>query len=244
MPTLTGKTAIVTGASSGIGRASAVALARDGADVAIAARRESRLADLADEIEESSGGDVLTVPTDVTDQDQVEDLVDRTVDEFGGLDVVVVNAGVGRNGDVEEMTMDDYHTMIDVNVNGLFYTTKAALPHIKESQGNLVFIGSYGAKFPYPYNPVYGGTKYFTRGFSMSLAGSCAEDGIGTTVINPSAVRTEYGKEFRTANKDRWDEGEVTEPEDIAEAVAFAAAQEAPNTVNELDLFKRDMFGA
>lgn len=244
MSDLAGKTALVTGASSGIGRAAAAALAREGANVAIAARRESRLEELKADIEATHDVNVLSVPTDVTDEEQVWDLVDRTAEEFGGLDVVVINAGVGRTGDVEEMTMDDYHTMIDVNVNGLFYTTKAALPYLKESKGNFVFIGSYGAKFPYPYNPVYGGTKYFTRGFAMSLAGSCADDEIATTVINPSAVRTEYGKQFRTPNKDRWDEGEVTEPEDVADAIAFAAKQEVPNTVNELDLFKRDMFRA
>lgn len=243
MPALTGKTAIVTGASSGIGRATATELASEGANVAVAARRESRLESLADEIESTHDAEVLVVPTDVTDYDQVADLVDRTVDEFGGLDVVVVNAGTGRTGDIEEMTLDDYHTMIDVNVNGLFYTTRESIPHLKESEGNLIFIGSYGAKFPYPYNPVYGGTKYFTRGFSMSLAADMAGEDVGMSVINPSAVRTEYGKEFRTANKDRWDEGEVTEPEEVAEAVAFAARQEVPNTVNELDLFKRDIFG-
>lgn len=244
MSAFTGKTAVVTGASSGIGRATAKKLASDGANVAIAARREKKLAGLADEIESQSGGEVLTAPTDVTEIDQVKTLIDETVETFGQLDIVVINAGVGRTGDVEEMTMEDYEIMVDVNVNGLFYTTKEALPHLKDSNGNLIFIGSYGAKYPYPYNPVYGGTKHFTRGFAMSLAGSCAEDDIAATVINPSAVRTEYGKHFRTPNKERWDEGEVTEPEDVADAVAFAAKQEVPNTVNELDLFKRDMFDA
>lgn len=242
MANLVDATALITGASSGIGRATAKQLASEGANVAIAARRESRLQELADDIKSEHDKEVLVQPTDVSDRDQVVELVDHTAEEFGGIDVVVVNAGVGRFGDVEEMSLEDYRTMIDVNVDGLFYTTRETLPYLQESKGNLVFLGSYGAKFPYPYNPVYGGTKFFTRGFAMSLAGNLEDGDVGVTVVNPSAVRTEYGSAFRTPNKERWEEGEVSEPEDVAESIAFAASQNPPNTVSELDLFKRDIF--
>lgn len=237
---LTGETALVTGASSGIGRATALALAREGADVALAARREVRLEAVADEIGENHGREALVVPTDVRDEAAVERLVDRTVDRFGGLDVAVVNAGLVAGAGVEAMTTDEYRRMTDVNVDGTFFTARAALEPLKASEGHLVFIGSYAGQYPRPFNPVYAASKWWTRGFAKSVSAEVGEDGVGVTVINPSEVRTEIevgGERF----DERFDPGEVTEPEEVAEAVVFAARQDR-SMVSELDLYRRDKF--
>lgn len=239
---LSGKAALVTGASAGIGEATARALAREGASVAVAARSEDALSSLADELTDEYSVETLAVPTDITDEDAVEAMVESTVDTFGGLDVVVNNAGVGREGDVESMSTDQYRGMMDVNVDGMFFTTRAALPHLKDSSGTFVFIGSFAGQYPRPGNPVYAGTKWWTRGFALSLAGRVGDDDVAVSVVNPSEVRTEFGSEYGDPFMERFDEGDVTEPSDIAEAVVFAARQNQPNATAEIDLYRRDKF--
>jgi NADP-dependent 3-hydroxy acid dehydrogenase YdfG len=239
---LDGSAAFVTGATSGIGRATALALAEAGADVALAARREDRLEEVAEAVRTEHGREALAVPTDVREPDAVGAAAEATVEAFGGLDVVVANAGLGVDKSVEELSVDEYRLMTDVNVNGMFYTAQAVLPHLRESAGTLVFMGSFSGQYPRPYNPVYAATKWWTRGFALSLQGAVGDDGIGVTVINPTEVRTEFGSETDDPLKDRFEPGEVTEPAEIANAVVFAASQEPPNTVVELDLYRRDKF--
>jgi NADP-dependent 3-hydroxy acid dehydrogenase YdfG len=103
-------------------------------------------------------------------------------------------------------------------------------------------MGSFSGQYPRPYNPVYAATKWWTRGFALSLQGAVGDDGIGVTVINPTEVRTEFGSETDDPLNERFEPGEVTEPDEIASAVVFAASQEPPNTVAELDLYRRDKF--
>ncbi|WP_435076467.1 SDR family oxidoreductase [Halococcus sp. AFM35] len=238
---LAGKSAIVTGASSGIGSETVHALAREGANVALAARREGRLNDIAEEVESDHDVEALVVPTDVTDETAVEDLVERTVEEFGGLDVLVNNAGLARGSAVDDLSTEEYRTMMDVNVDGSFFATRAALPHLEDSAGNLIYIGSFAGQYPRPFNPVYAATKWWVRGFAHSVAAAAGEDGVAVTVINPSEVRTEFGD--GGSFNERFDEGEVTEPDEIADAVVFAASQEN-STVSELDLYRRDKFSS
>ena len=244
---LAGETAVVTGASAGIGRETVRALARNGADVALAARREDRLRSIAETVESDYGVETLVVPTDVTDEAAVEELVASVADTFGGIDVVVANAGTGTapGVDVEGMPTEQYRTVTDVNVDGMFFTARAALPHLRDSAGVLVFVGSFAGQYPRPGSPVYAATKWWTRGFALSLAGQVGDDDVAVTVVNPSEVRTEFGKEFREEeelSKERFDPADVTNPEDVAEAIAFAARQEPPNAVAELDLVRRDKF--
>ena len=234
---LDGKAAVITGASSGIGNETAHALAREGANVVLAARREERLQELAGSIEAEYGTEALVAPTDVTDESAVEALVDGAVEAFGGLDVVVNNAGLGRGSGVEGLSTEDYRTMMDVNVDGCFFTTRAALPHLRETEGNLVFIGSFAGQYPRPSNPVYAATKWWLRGFALSVSAAVGESGIAVSVVNPSEVRTEFGGE--ESFEERFEEGEVTEPDEIAAAVAFAAGQDR-SMVSELDLYRRD----
>jgi NADP-dependent 3-hydroxy acid dehydrogenase YdfG len=229
-------TAIVTGASSGIGRATAEALSAAGADIVLAARSEDRITALADDLET----DALAVPTDVREEADVEALVASTVNRFGGVDVLVNNAGLGRGSSVEDLSTDEYRQMMETNVDGMFFTTRAALPHLRESEGTAIFIGSFAGEFPRSFNPVYAATKWWTRGFAKSLSAQ-AGDEVAVSVINPSEVRTEFGSEDGESFEQRFEEGEVTEPAEIADAVVFAAEQ-SPSMVSELDLFRRDKF--
>ncbi|MFC6838077.1 SDR family oxidoreductase [Halomarina ordinaria] len=234
--------ALVTGATSGIGRATALRLAAAGADVALAARREERLEAVAEDVRETHDRAAIVVPTDVRDRGQVTTAVDETVEAFGGLDVVVANAGLGVDADVEDLSVEEYELMTDVNVDGMFYTAQAAVPHLRESDGTLAFVGSFAGKHPRPDAPVYAATKWWTRGFALSLAGAVGDDGVAVTVVNPTEVRTEFGSESGDAFEERYGPDEASEPEDVADAVVFAAKQRPPNSVSELDLYRRDKF--
>ncbi|MFB1064570.1 SDR family oxidoreductase [Natrinema sp. H-ect4] len=237
--------AIVTGASAGIGRETARALASDGADVALVARRADRLTELAAEIESETDASALVCPADVSDEDEVEAAVEKAVSEFGRLDVLVNNAGIATDSEtpVEEFPTDQYRTVMGVNVDGMFYTARAAIPHLRETNGTAIFVASYAGKNPSPGAPLYAATKWWTRGFAKSLAGQVGTDDIAVSIVNPSEVRTEFGKEFREqTSKERYEQDEVTGPRAVADAIAFAARQETPNTVSELDLYRRDKF--
>lgn len=235
-------TAIVTGASSGIGEATVHALARDGATVVLAARSEDRLDDIAADVETEHDTDTRVVPTDVTDVDQVDALVDAVVDEFGALDILVNNAGLGRGNDVPSLTDDQYDQMMRVNCDGMFYATRAALPHLTESEGNLVFVGSFAGQYPRPSNPVYAATKWWTRGFAHSVEAAHGDDGVAVTVVNPSEVRTQFGSQDGTAFEEAFEPGDVSEPGEVADAIAFAARQTPPTTTSEIDVYRRNKF--
>ncbi|MFB6124514.1 MAG: SDR family oxidoreductase [Halanaeroarchaeum sp.] len=234
-----GRTAIVTGASSGIGTATVETLADAGANVVLAARREERLVSVADDVADDHDVETHVVPTDVTDEDQVEALVEETVATFGGVDVLVNNAGLARGSGVEDLATEQYREMMAVNTDGMFFVTRATLPHLRESGGHLIFIGSFAGQYPRPFNPVYAATKWWTRGFAKSVSADVGEDDVGVTVVNPTEVRTEFGSEDGAAFEEQFEPGEVTEPEEIAAAVRFAAEQDN-SMVSEIDLYRRD----
>ncbi|WP_318569470.1 SDR family oxidoreductase [Salinigranum marinum] len=240
MHDLSTRTVLVTGASSGIGEATAHAFAREGASVALAARRAGRLEEIAADLA-AYDVETLVVPTDVRDESQVATMIDRTVDAFGTLDVLVNNAGLGRGSDVESLSTDQYRQMMDTNVDGCFFATRAALPHLRDADGTLVFVGSFAGQYPRGFNPVYAASKWWLRGFAHSVAAQVGELGVGVTVVNPSEVRTEFGSEDGDPFEERFDAGEVTEPEEVADAILFAARQDG-STVQELDIYRRDKF--
>ncbi len=240
--TMGDQTVLVTGASSGIGAATVRRVAADGADVALLARSEARLRELADAVAADHGVETHVVPADVRESPEVAAAVESTVEALGPLTGVVVNAGLARGSEVESMTDDEFLTMQRVNVNGAFYTVREAVPHLRETAGNVVFIGSFAGKYPRPFNPVYAATKWWVRGFAMSLAAQVGEEDIGVTVVNPAEVRTEFESADGTPFAEVFEEGEVTEPEEVADAVAFALGQAPPTTVNELDVYRRDKF--
>lgn len=237
---LNGQTAIVTGASSGIGAATARVLAEDGADVVLAARRTERLEATADEIRDTTDNEAAVVTTDVTDPDAVESLVEATVDRFGGVDIAVCNAGLGISKPTAELTDEEYTLMRGVNIDGMFYTARATLPELVERSGHLVFLGSMSGNHPRPDDAVYAASKWWTRGFATSLQATYGDDGVAVTCINPTEVRTEFGSEQGTSAEDQFEPGSVTEPIEVADAIAFAVRQETPNSVTSLDIYRRD----
>jgi len=239
---LEGLTALITGASSGIGQATAYALAREGADVVVAARREQRLEEIVDDIDEQFRADGAVAVTDVTEEKQVKAMVQKCVDWAGSLDIVVNNAGILHTADVEETSVAEFDTLIGVNIRGIFLTARESLPHLREVNGNLTFVGSVAGRYPRPYSPLYAATKWWTRGFALSLAGAVGKEGVAISIVGPDAVRTEIGQQEGQSFRERFDENEALEPEDVAEAIVFSARQEAPVSIPELDLYLRDKF--
>jgi Short-chain alcohol dehydrogenase of unknown specificity len=241
MRSLDGKQVVITGASAGIGRASAVACAAAGADVTIGARRLDRLETIAAELRDVHDVSATPVQTDVTDSADVERLMEVAAAD-GGVDVVVANAGLATEGTVEELSDESYRTMMATNTDGMFFTARSALPHLRARSGTIIFIASFAGIYPRSMNPVYAATKWWTRGFAQSLMAQVGDTGIGVSVINPSEVRTEFGSQRGVASKERYAPGEVTEPEAIAEAVVFAAQRDQVDTAAEINLYRRDKF--
>lgn len=240
---LAGSVALITGASSGIGAATARRLADAGVDVVLAARGGSALADVAADCE-SAGVEALAVPTDVTDYAAVEALVDATLERFGRIDTVVISAGIGEVRDVpiSELPLEQFERVTETNIHGAYYTTRATLPALHDAGGALVFVGSFKGKHPSTSTPVYAASKWWLRGFALSIAGRAGPDGVGVTLVNPSGVTTQFGSEFRDrTNVTALDDESTLDATDVARAIAYAAAQEPPATVTELDLNRRDI---
>lgn len=232
--TLAGKIALVTGASSGIGRCTARELAREGASVVVAARREKKLDELTRELKTEFDTDTLAVPTDVSQVAEVDNLVAQAVDRFDRLDIVANIAGVASGGSLDETSVDDYQLMVETNLGGTFFVARAVLPHLKNTEGVLILMSSYAGRYPYPANPVYGMTRWGIRGFAHSITPEAGAAGVGVSVINPAEVRTRIWR-------DQYEKGEISEPEEVAEAVAFMARQDR-STIHELDLYHRGKF--
>ncbi len=237
---LDGKAALVTGASSGIGRAVATALAREGADLTLLARREDRLVSIANELGVAHEVDAQAAPTDVRDPDQVATAVDGALDRHGRLDVAISNAGTGVFGDVDEVELEEFHATVETNVNGTFYLTRAVLPALRAAEGNLVFVGSFAGQYPFPGGPVYAGSKAWIRLFAHSVEARAGADGVAVTVINPGGVRPPFAVGEDATQVDRYDEGEAPEPTEIADAVVFACQRSKAATVHELNIYRRD----
>ena len=243
--TTTADIALITGASSGIGAATAQQLAAEGMTVVLAARSEDRLTKLAEEFNEAHGeGSGLAVPTDVTDPDAVDALVEATLDQFGRLDAAVVNAGIGEQRDtpVDELPLEQFEAVTETNVHGAYYTVRAALPALRESNGTLAFVGSYKGKYPSASTPIYAASKWWLRGFAASVAARAGPDGVGVTVVNPSGVPTQFGSEYRETTNDRaLDPDETVRPDDVADALSYAIGQNPPAAAFEIDLYRRDI---
>jgi NADP-dependent 3-hydroxy acid dehydrogenase YdfG len=185
---LSGKVALVTGASSGIGEATALALAAEGARVAIAARRVQRLNDLANRIRQG-GGEALAIEADVTDEAQASGMVQRVLQDFGRLDMLLNVAGVGVAAPFQNTTTAEYRQMIEVNFLGLLYPIHAALPAMKrQGAGHIVIVSSGTGRYIHP-STVYSGTKHAASAMAESLRREIGKDGIRVTCVEPGAVK-------------------------------------------------------
>jgi NADP-dependent 3-hydroxy acid dehydrogenase YdfG len=232
--TLAGKTAIVTGASSGIGEATARRLAHSGCNVVVAARREDRLNALAAELGEGT----LAAPADVTDPAACAALVARTVEHFGSLDILVNNAGLGLYGSIAEGDPEDWRKMFDVNVLGALYTTRAAVRQmLRQESGDLVFVSSLaGRRVPRADGTVYAATKHAVNAIAEGLRMDLNDKGIRTINVEPGLVRTEFPESSYLSTQRYYAEKEYTplEAEDVATAVVYALDQPPRVSVNEI----------
>jgi NADP-dependent 3-hydroxy acid dehydrogenase YdfG len=232
--TLAGKTAVVTGASSGIGEATVRRLAREGCNVVLAARREDRLNALAAELGEGT----LAAPTDVTDPAACAALVARAVERFGSLEILVNNAGVGLYGSVAEGDPEDWRRMFDVNVLGVLYTTRAAVRQmLRQGAGDVVFVSSLaGRRVPRPDGTVYAATKHALSAVAEGLRMDVHEKGIRVINVEPGLVRTEFPESSYASADEYYAEKEYSplEAEDVAAAIVYALSQPPSVSVNEI----------
>jgi NADP-dependent 3-hydroxy acid dehydrogenase YdfG len=235
---LDGKVALVTGASSGIGEATAVALAAEGAAVAIGARRTDRLEALARKLASDSAR-VEALELDVTDEAACRRAVARTVAELGGLDVLVNNAGVMLLGPIEDADTEDWRRMISTNVLGLMYMTHAALPHLLARRGDVVQVSSVAGRVARRGAGAYNASKWAVNAFSESLRQEVTGRGVRVAIIEPGAVATELQEHITHEESRRtsqeWVRGiRALQSEDIANAVVYAVTQPAHVAVNEI----------
>lgn len=240
MAILSGKRAWITGASSGIGAATAKALAENGAEVILSARREDRLRDLAQEINEA-GGDAIIKSVDVADRKAMGELGGE-LEEIGGVDILINNAGLMPLSLLLEGRVDEWDQTIDVNIKGLLYAIHAVLPGMATRRsGHIVNIGSVGGRFTFKGGAVYSGTKFAVRAISDALHREAIEYGIRVTDIEPGAVATELPDSIKHEATKKLvieafysPDAEVLRAEDIANAIVYVVSQPGHVNVSEL----------
>jgi len=236
--------ALVTGASSGIGQAAARTLAARGAAVALAARRADRLQELAGEIADA-GGTALPIEADVSDREQAEQAVAHTAEELGRLDVLVNNAGVMLLGPVAEAPLEEWERMVHVNLLGLLYTARAALPHLAEAAekeprrvADLVNISSVAGRQARQGSAVYNATKHGVGAFSEALRQEMTRSHVRVSLVEPGAVATELQShnrpEIKAEIEQRFEDMDILQAEDIADAIAYVVTRPRHVAVNEI----------
>lgn len=244
MTALAGTVALVTGASSGIGAATARALAAEGAAVALLARRRDRLTALADEIT-GGGGPGGAVTADVTDSEQVTAAVAATVEACGRLDVLVNNAGLLRMGPAAQAPLGDWDDLVSVNVRGVLYTTHAALPHLIAAAADslrgvadVVTISSTGGRVARPGTAVYSLTKFGVNAFSEGIRQELIGSRVRVGIVGPGSVETEItdhlDADALAAQRARTAGVLKLEPEDVADAVTYMVTRNRRVAVNEI----------
>ena len=227
------KTAVVTGASKGIGRAIAIALAKAGADVAISARTEARLGEVADDIRDT-GREAMPFVGDMASEQDVRRFIDAAAERFGGIDILVNNAGMGHFGPIAEMSVEQWDEMFNLNVRGLFIATQAALPHLRTAGESVVVnVASIAGKNHFAGGGGYAATKHAVRALGHCLLLEERTYGVRVLSINPGSVYTGF-----------FDSHDVTEeriasmlhPDDVAESVLHMIELPQRAMVSEIDI--------
>ncbi|HEY3269508.1 MAG TPA: SDR family oxidoreductase [Armatimonadota bacterium] len=233
-----GKVVVITGASSGLGEATARHLSAQGAAVVLGARRADRIQALADDLN-GQGGKALAVATDVTDRNQVKALVDAAVHTYGRIDVMINNAGLMPQSPLERLKVDEWDRMIDVNIKGVLYGIAAALPYMKERKaGHFINVASVAGHKVRPNGVVYSATKHAVRVISEGLRQEVKPYNIRTTVISPGAVATELPDSISepdiSEGMHQYYEELAIPADSFARAVAFAMSQPEDVDINEI----------
>ena len=233
------KVAVITGASSGIGRATALALAAKGMKVALGARRSQRLEELEAEIA-AAGGTAMSFAVDVTKRGLCQEFVDNTIQKWGRVDVLVNNAGLMPLSFVKNLHVDEWDRMIDVNIKGVLYCTAAVLPRMLDAgSGHIINVSSVAGRLVFPAGSVYCATKHAVTAFSEGLRQELSvRKGIRVTCIEPGVVATELTHTITDKSLEKFVEGsksmEALQSEDIAEAIVYAVHCPAHVNVNEI----------
>ncbi|MGC8493530.1 MAG: SDR family oxidoreductase [Syntrophobacteraceae bacterium] len=235
---ITGKVIVITGASSGLGEATARHLSKQGAIVVLGARRSERISALVEELK-TNGGQALAVTTDVTVADQVKALVDASVKEYGRIDVMLNNAGLMPHSPLERLKIDDWNNMIDVNLRGVLHGIAAALPYMKEQKsGHFINVSSVAGHKVRPGSAVYAATKYGVRALSEGLRQEVKPYNIRTTIISPGAIATELPNSITEGDVQEAIQGYYEQyaipAESFARTVAFAISQPEEVDINEI----------
>lgn len=240
MTDLQGKVVLITGASSGIGEATSIRLAKAGATVALIARRKDKLDAVVAEITKD-GGQAQAFEADVTNEKTCQQVVGQVIDAYSRIDILINNAGVMLNGPALEAPLEEWQQMVDINLKGLLYMTHAILPIMKkQGNGHIVNTSSVAGRTTRAGSAVYNATKWGVNAFTDALRQelSAGKTGIKTTLIEPGAVATELQGHQREAVQKQWKEtfGDITilEAEDIAEAMYFAVSQPERVSINEI----------
>jgi NAD(P)-dependent dehydrogenase (short-subunit alcohol dehydrogenase family) len=229
---LKGKVAVVTGSSKGIGYAIAEAMVDAGADVVVSARNEAEVKAAAERLSGRGGGRALGVPCDVRSAEDVEGLIARTVAEFGGLDVLVNNAGVGSFAPIDELSIERWQQILETNLDGVFYACHAAVPHLTERGGGwIINIGSLAGKNPMPGGTAYNASKFGLVGFTEALMLDVRDRDIRVTCLMPGSVATHFNQNT-PGEKDAW----KIQPEDIAEIVLDLLALPARTLPSRIEI--------
>lgn len=238
MSTIADKVVVITGASSGMGEATARELAKQGAVVVLGARRLERIQALAEELN-GQGGRALAVQTDVTDQAQVKALVDAAVQYYGRIDVLLNNAGLMQLALLDKLKVDEWDAMIDVNFKGVLYGIAAALPHMQQQKsGHIINVSSVAGHKVTPTAAVYAATKHAVRALTEGLRQEVKPYNLRTTVISPGAVDTELANhitdpEVATGIQQYNAEYSIS-PNTLARAVVYALSQPEDVDINEI----------
>ncbi|HHA6127237.1 TPA: SDR family oxidoreductase [Staphylococcus aureus] len=226
MTVLTDKVAVVTGAGSGIGEAIATLLHEEGVKVILAGRNKDKLQNVANQLAQDS---VKVVPTDVTKKEEVDELIKIAQQTFGGLDIVINSAGQMLSSKITDYQVDEWDSMIDVNIKGTLYTTQAALPTmLEQSSGHLINIASIFGFEVTKSSTIYSATKAAVHTITQGLEKELAKTGVKVTSISPGMVDTAITAAYNPTDRKK------LEPQDIAEAVLYALTQPSHVNVNEI----------
>ncbi len=235
MAEFAGQVALVTGASAGVGRATALALAAAGAAVGLVARGAQGLQEVAEAIQ-ATGGRAIAFPADVTDENAIGAAVEQVVNAFGGLDIVIANVGRGQRGMVADLTLADWEATLAANLTAPFLTARAAIPHLqRRGGGQIIAISSGAGKQGYAGMAAYCAAKFGLQGLMASLAEEVGSDGIRCGVVVPGSILTSFGG--RSVEEKQASGAKYLTPEDVAASILHILAQPPHARIQELLLW-------